>query len=54
MHDIVSKDEFQRIEVACAVRTATFFVAFASLVAVVFYDGGRFLKLIIEALSCAL
>lgn len=54
MHDLLSQDDFQRIETAWAVRTAIFFGAFSALVAVVFYDNGRFVKLIIEALSCAL
>lgn len=54
MYDLVSKDDFQKIEAAWAVRTAIFFVAFAALVAAVFYDNGRLVQPIIEALSCAL
>lgn len=54
MHNFVSQDDFRRIEMAWAVRTAVFFGAFASLVAVVFYDNGRLVEPIIEALSCAL
>ena len=54
MHDLLSQDDFQSIETAWAVRTAIFLGTFSSLVAVVFYDNGRFVKLIIEALSCAL
>lgn len=54
MHDIVSQDDFRRIEAAWAIRTAIFFGAFAALVAAVFYDNGLFVKLAIEVLSCVL
>lgn len=54
MRDIVSQDDFQKIETAWAIRTAIFFGGFSALLAVVFCGNGRLVKLIIGALSCAL
>ena len=50
----LTREEMHLLDVMCALRTAIFFGAFTSLVAIVFYDDGRFSKMTIEALSCVL
>jgi hypothetical protein len=50
----LTREEMHLLDVMCAVRTAIFFGAFTSLVVIVFYDDGRFLRMLIEALSCVL
>lgn len=54
MRDLVSQDDFHKIETAWAIRTGFFFGGFSAFLVVVFCDNGRAVKLIIEALSCAL